>query len=183
MRGAASPNPNAASPTRDQLTSIVWQDGSVRRYHHEDGRWPQAVTGITDEAGVRYGTYAYDAQGRVTRSELAGGAERLDFAYTTDAGGKPTTTVTDYSGAGRAATSPTYTFTDIGNVRHHSNLTAPCSLCGSTQQVSTYDSKGRLTGRAELDGHHQRHRRDQVHCHRDGKATCQAAVRIGYRLN
>jgi YD repeat-containing protein len=67
---------------RDRLTSIVWQDGSVRRYHHEDGRWPQAVTGITDEAGVRYGTYAYDDQGRVKKSELAGGAERLDFAYT-----------------------------------------------------------------------------------------------------
>jgi YD repeat-containing protein len=138
----------AGVPAQSQLTSIVWQDGSVRRYHHEDGRWPQAVTGITDEAGVRYGSYAYDAQGRVTRSELAGGAERLDFAYTSDASGKPTTTVTDYTGAGGAATSRTYTFTDIGNVRYPVNLTAPCSLCGSTQQSSTYDARGRETERA-----------------------------------
>jgi YD repeat-containing protein len=36
-------------------------------------RWPHAATGLTAEAGVRYGTYAYDAQDRVTRSELAGG--------------------------------------------------------------------------------------------------------------
>jgi YD repeat-containing protein len=142
----------AGVPAQSQLTSIVWQDGSVRRYHHEDGRWPQAVTGITDEAGMRYGTYAYDAQGRVTRSELAGGAERLDFAYTTDASGKPTTTVTDYSGAGGAATSRTYTFTDIGNVRYPCNLTAPCSLCGSTQQASTYDATGNPTKQIAHDG-------------------------------
>jgi YD repeat-containing protein len=64
-----------APAAQGQLISIVWQDGSVRRYHHEDGRWPQAATGITDEASARYGAYAYDAQGRVTRSELAGGAE------------------------------------------------------------------------------------------------------------
>jgi YD repeat-containing protein len=116
------------------------------------GRWPQAVTGITDETGVRYGTYAYDAQGRVTRSELSGGAERLDFAYTTDATGKPTTTVIDYSGAGGAATSRTYTVTDIANVRYPASLTAPCSLCGSTQQASTYDANGNPTKQIAHDG-------------------------------
>jgi YD repeat-containing protein len=125
----------AGVPAQSQLTSIVWQDGSVRGYYHEDGRWPQALTGITDEAGVRYGTYAYDAQRRVTRSELAGGAERLDFAYASDANGKPTTTVTEYTGTGGAATPRTYTFTDIGNVRYPSNLTVPCNPCGSTQQA------------------------------------------------
>ena len=140
------------TPAQSQLTSITWQDGSVRRYHHEDGRWPNAVTGITDEAGVRYGSYAYDAQGRVTRSELAGGAERLDFAYGTDATGKPTTSVTDYSGAGGAATSRSYTFTDIGNVRYPSNLTAPCSLCGSTQQQSTYNATGQPIKQIAHDG-------------------------------
>lgn len=62
-------------PVQSQLTSVVWQDGANRRYHHEDARWPQAVAGIIDEAGVRYGSYAYDAQGRVTRSELSDGAE------------------------------------------------------------------------------------------------------------
>jgi YD repeat-containing protein len=123
-------------PAQSQVSSIVWQDGSVRRYHHKDDRWPQSVTGITDEAGVRYGTYAYDAQGRITKSELAGGAERLDFACASDASGKPTTAVTDYTGTGGAATNRTNTFTDFGNVIHPSNLTALCSLCGSTQQAS-----------------------------------------------
>jgi YD repeat-containing protein len=124
---------------------VIWQDGSARRYHQEDGHWPQAVSGITDEAGVRYGSYAYDAQGRVTRSELSGGAERLDFAYSSDGNGQPTTSVTDYTGPGGAATTRSYTFTDIGNVRYPSSLTAPCSLCGSTQQASTYDANGNPT--------------------------------------
>ena len=85
----------AGTSARSQLTSVVWQDGSVRRCHHEDARWPQAVTGITDEAGVRYGTYAYDNRGRVTRCELAGGTERLDFAYGNDANGNATSSVTE----------------------------------------------------------------------------------------
>ncbi len=77
----------------------------------------RCCAGGTVRSSRRYGTYAYDPQGRVTRSELAGGAERLDFAYATDIYGQPTTTVTNYSGAGGAATSRSYTFTDIGNVR------------------------------------------------------------------
>jgi YD repeat-containing protein len=124
-----------------QLTSITWQDGAVRRYHHEDARWPHAVTGITDEAGVRYGTYAYDSEGRVSRSELAGGAERLEFAYGADATtGKPTTTVTDYNTG--TATSRSYTFTDVGGIRYPLSVSAPCDLCGSTQQASSYDANG-----------------------------------------
>ncbi len=80
-------------------------------------RWPQAMTGITDEAGVRYGTYAYDDQGRVTRSELAGGAERLDFAYGSNAAGQSPPPPSPTTPAGSAA-SRSYTFTDIGNVRY-----------------------------------------------------------------
>ncbi len=139
-------------PAQNQLSSITWQDGSVRRSHHEDGRWPNAVTGLTDEAGTRYGTYAYDSQGRVSSSQLSGGAERLDFGYATNAAGQPVTIVTDYTGPGGAATSRSYTFTDIGNVRYPQSLTAPCSLCGSTQQQSTYDAQGNPIKQIAHDG-------------------------------
>lgn len=135
---------------RDQLTAVRWQDGAVRRYHHDDARWPQAVTGITDEAGVRYGTYAYDEQGRVTRSELAGGTDRLEFAYGSDAAGNPTTTVTDY--ASGSASSRSYTFADIGGMRYPSSVSAPCSLCGNTQQQSSHDAQGRPTRTIAHDG-------------------------------
>jgi YD repeat-containing protein len=139
-------------PAQNQLSSITWQDGSVRRYHHEDGRWPNAVTGLTDEAGTRYGTYAYDSQGRVSSSQLSGGAERLDFGYATNAAGQPVTIVTDYANPGGAATSRSYIFADIGGVRYPSSLSAPCSLCGSTQQQSSYDATGNPTKTIAHDG-------------------------------
>ena len=60
---------------------------------------------------------------------LAGGAERLDFAYASDASGKPTTTVTDY--AIGSAVSRTYTVADIADVRYPTAVSAPCSLCGN----------------------------------------------------
>jgi YD repeat-containing protein len=129
----------------DQLTSVVWQDGAVRRYHYEDVRWPSAVTGITDEAGVRYGTYAYDDQGRVTRSELAGGADRLDFTY-----GSNQTTITDY-GTGSAVTR-SYSFSNIDGVLRPATVTAPCPLCGSTAQSTTYNAAGDKTKETTHDG-------------------------------
>jgi YD repeat-containing protein len=52
-------------------------------YHYEDSRFPNALTGITDEAGIRWQSYAYDAQGRAISSQLAGGAEHYQVAYTT----------------------------------------------------------------------------------------------------
>jgi YD repeat-containing protein len=90
------------------------------------------------------------AASRAANSQAA--PSGLDFAYASDASGKPTTTVTDYSGAIGAATNRTYTFTDIGNVRYPSNLTAPCSLCGSTQQASSYDANGNPTKQIAHDG-------------------------------
>ena len=105
---AASLGPGV--PVRGQLSSVSWQDGAVRRYHYEDARWPQALTGITDEAGVRYATYSYNDLGRVERSEHVGGADRVDFAYGFNAAGQATSTLTDYTGPNGAATSRSYTF-------------------------------------------------------------------------
>lgn len=139
-------------PALGQLTSVTWQDGAVRRYHYEDGRWPQALTGITDEAGVRYATYAYDSNGRVVRTERAGGVDRVEYGYALDTGGSPTTTVTDYSGPGGAATSRTYSFLDIDGVRYATQVTAPCPLCGNTRQASSYDAAGRLVKAIDHDG-------------------------------
>jgi YD repeat-containing protein len=122
-----------------QLTSVTWQDGTVRRYHYENTQWPQALTGITDEAGVRFSTYSYDGAGRVARSERAGGADRMDFSYDWDDRGFKTT-VTSY-GSGSPVASQ-YVF---GNEWTHLRLTdvsAPCPLCGNTAQTTTYNASG-----------------------------------------
>ena len=50
---------------RGQLTSITFPDGTVRRYHYEDSRFPMALSGITDERSLRWSDYFYDVSGRV----------------------------------------------------------------------------------------------------------------------
>lgn len=56
--------------TTGMLSSVTWPDNTVRQYVYEDARFPTALTGVIDEAGVRYATYAYDDQGRAVTSEL-----------------------------------------------------------------------------------------------------------------
>jgi Domain of unknown function (DUF6531)/RHS Repeat len=137
---------------KGQLTSVTWQDGKVRRYHYEGALHPTALTGITNEANVRYGTYSYDNDGRVTRTEGAAGSNRVDFSYTTNGAGQPTTYVLDYSSGSSNVTARTYTFTDIGNVRYPNAVTGPCTLCGNTAQSTTYDANGRKLRETGHDG-------------------------------
>jgi YD repeat-containing protein len=126
------------------LASVTWQDDTTRSYRHEDSRFPGHVTGITDEAGVRYSTYAYDAQGRVASSELAGGAERLTFSY-----GSPGSfsTVFDASGSARS-----YNFVNSAGVLRPSAVSAPCPSCGSTQKSTVYDAALQPTKQIAHDG-------------------------------
>jgi YD repeat-containing protein len=44
-----------------RLTSVTYPDNAVRTYHYEDANFVHALTGITDENGARYATWAYDA--------------------------------------------------------------------------------------------------------------------------
>ena len=64
-----------------RLAVATHGDGTSRQYLYEDARWPNAVTAVVNEAGVRWNNVAYDAQGRATLSELAGGADRTQVAY------------------------------------------------------------------------------------------------------
>jgi YD repeat-containing protein len=122
---------------------VTWQDKKFRRYHYEDKRFPELLTGITDEADVRVETYRYDEQRRVVETSLAGGVDRLTFDYT-GSYGNPQTVVTEYTDTG--STSSTYRFgrPASGLAWAPNSITAPCSLCGNTQATTTYDSAGRV---------------------------------------
>ncbi|HID07151.1 MAG TPA: hypothetical protein EYP10_08380, partial [Armatimonadetes bacterium] len=74
------------------LTRVVYPDGTSKIYHYEEPNWPGNLTGITDENGNRYATWDYDdASGKVILSEHAGGAKRVEFTYNADG----TTTVAE----------------------------------------------------------------------------------------
>jgi len=138
---------------QSQLTSVVWQDGSVKRYHYEDGRLPQALTGTTDEAGVRTSTRRYHSSGVVTEEYRASGVDRVLFRYTDATRTAPAqTTITDHSGPNGSATTRTYTFQSIGGVMRPTAVSAPCPLCGSTQASTSYDASGNATRTIAHDG-------------------------------
>ncbi len=125
------------------LSSVAWPDNTVRQYVYEDTRFPTALTGVIDEAGVRYATYAYDDQGRAITSELTAGADRYQFQYQAN----NQTIVTQPSG-----TTSTYTFLKQNGVLLPTGVSAPCPTCGSTAQSTSYDANNNPTSKTGYDG-------------------------------
>lgn len=65
------------------LDSVRYRDGSIEAYHYETTLGSQGafLTGITDENGDRFSTFAYDDFGRVILSEHAGGTKSTSLTY------------------------------------------------------------------------------------------------------
>ncbi len=98
---ASNPNPVLGQSrswsfgyTEDKLASVENPNGSLRLYHYENIDYPHALTGITDERGVRYATWEYDETGTGSSSFHGLGASRVDIAYD----GNGVRTVTDSLG-------------------------------------------------------------------------------------
>lgn len=117
------------------LSTVTWPDGAVRQYLYEDSRFYTALTGIIDENGTRYATYAYDDQARATSSAHAGGADQYQFQY----GDNYQTTVTDPTGK-----TSVYSFLQQSGALLPTSISAPCGLCGSTRQSSSYDASNNV---------------------------------------
>jgi YD repeat-containing protein len=64
-----------------RLSVVTYPDGKTRSFAYENASFPQALTGIYDEDGARWGTFAYDAQGRATSTELSGAVNRYQVSY------------------------------------------------------------------------------------------------------
>jgi YD repeat-containing protein len=78
------PNARVIGYTYDasgRLATVLYPDGKSRGFLYENASFPQALTGILDESGVRWGTFAYDSSGRAISTELAGGVDRYQVRY------------------------------------------------------------------------------------------------------
>ncbi|WP_254706972.1 DUF6531 domain-containing protein [Ralstonia pseudosolanacearum] len=129
--------------TAGMLSKVTWPDNATRQYVYEDTRFPTALTGVIDEAGVRYATYAYDDQGRAITSELTAGADRYQFQYQTNG---QTTVLTPDGG------SSVYSFLKQNGVLLSTGVSGSCPLCGSTAQSTSYDTNGNATRKVGYDG-------------------------------
>ena len=95
--------------SNNNLTLVTYQD-STKQYIYDDPGDVHNLTGIVDENGNRYATFAYDENDRAILSTHAGDANRIDITYGVD-GDQCKTEVTD----GRGNTT-IYTFEVIQGV-------------------------------------------------------------------
>ena len=140
----------------NNLTSVTYPDGHQRIYWYNEQantnntNLPHALTGITDENGVRYATYRYDSMGRAYDEDHGGSVDHYKLAYTTDASGNPvSTTVTDPLGTQRG-----YAFTTILGVVKSTGVSQPGgSGCGAASSAISYDPNGNVASSADFNGH------------------------------
>ena len=145
-------NGNLASVGYPDTTPADPNDDAIRVYHYEDPHFPHHLTGITDENGGRFATWAYDAAGRAVLSEHAGGAARVTFAYHPDG----STTITDAFGQAR-----TYAFDTLHGVKKLTAVAgARCPQCGDQAKGVTYDANGFVASRTDFNGRTTLYRHD-----------------------
>jgi YD repeat-containing protein len=126
------------------IQGVTRSDGTQRLYHYEDSRFLTALTGITDERGVRYATWAYDELGRAISSEHAGGAERTQISFNADG----SSTVTNALGK-----QTIYRFNYITGARRVVKVEGqPTANCIGANQNYTYTPEGWVDSQTDWKG-------------------------------
>lgn len=125
----------------NNLTSVTYPDSTVRQYPYENTGFPHALTGIVDEDGNRFATYAYDTQGRAISTQHAGGAQLTTVTYNAD--GSAGVTDADNNTC-------SYGFTTQFNFTKPTALDQTSSGGGAASY--TYDTNGFLASMTDFDG-------------------------------
>jgi len=144
----------------DTLVSVIYPDGTpetdadnpLRQYHYENSAFPAALTGITDERGIRYASFDYDSKGRAV-SSYHGSAEeaigRVDIDYNDSddySDSQVLRTVINSKGDSRV-----YTTVLQSGIAKLAGISAPdCAGCATDETRYTYDpDNGYLLSRIE----------------------------------
>lgn len=137
----------------NNLTSVTKPDSNTRTYHYEDRNFISALTGITDENGVRYAIYRYDDQGRAISSEHAGGVNNFTVTYNAD------DSVTTTNPLGKRTT---YHFENILGVRKVVKVEGHQSThCAAANKINIYDERGFLKYKTDWLGNLTSYIRDE----------------------
>jgi RHS repeat-associated protein len=120
--------------------------GASKRYHYENEWNRYLLTGITDENGARFATYAYDAFGSTVLSEHAGGVGRYTFDYSSESARR----ITDPLGTERSM-NVSYLFGDTrGRITAESQPGG--AGCTAGANARTYAADGDLASSTDFNG-------------------------------
>lgn len=115
-----------------------------RQFHYEDPRNTGLLTGITDERGIRFATWAYDEKGRAISSQHSGGAGLTQVAYNTDG----SSTVTNELGK-----TTIYQYQQIGGIKRVTSIKGePSANCPASNSSYTYNDRGLLLTKTDAKG-------------------------------
>lgn len=132
--------------TNGLLVGVTAPDLTQKTYHYENTTYPAALTGITDESGTRYATFAYDARGRASLSTLAGGAEQVSIAYLpSDSYKVESAVLTTASGA-----TASYVFDVHRGMNKVASQNNYCDGCPGNVKSLTYDTNGNVTRKRDF---------------------------------
>ncbi|WP_159084415.1 RHS repeat-associated core domain-containing protein [Dongshaea marina] len=114
-----------------RLIAVTYPDGTQKQYHYHPTQ-TALLTGITDERGVRFASWEYDAEGRAILSEHAG-QERTKLSYNQDG----STTVTNALGK-----ETTYHFTEIETLKRVTRVDGHASAhcLAASKEYGYYDN-------------------------------------------
>jgi YD repeat-containing protein len=65
----------------NNLTLVLYQDGTTRNYQNTNTSFPNNLTGIIDESGTQFLTVTYDSNGRASSAQDAGGANSVSLVF------------------------------------------------------------------------------------------------------
>jgi len=120
-----------------RLSTVTYQDATSRDYVYDSPYGANLLTGVIDQRGVRFATWAYDADGRAVLSQHAGGVDRVTVAY----GAQGSAAVTNALGHEQR-----YTFSRRnGKLKPGTVEGAPCTGFVGGTETFFYDSNGNLS--------------------------------------
>ncbi|MCB1784523.1 MAG: RHS repeat protein, partial [Alphaproteobacteria bacterium] len=138
--------------TNGNLETVTKPDTNTIGYHYEDTSYIHALTGVTDESGVRFSSFGYDTNGKAILAERAGNVESVDISYNSG----QTSTTTNELGK-----DTTYYYTNIWDVRKIVQMDgAATTNTAAASRYFNYDDKGRLIGKTDWENNTTRYQYD-----------------------
>ncbi|MGJ7493226.1 hypothetical protein, partial [Variovorax sp. ZT4R33] len=126
-----------------RLSTVTYPDAKTRTFAYENASFPHALTGIFDETGARWSTFAYDTKGRAISTELAGTVARYQVSYPSTS----SASVIDPLGNARL-----YSYSTIFGKLAVAGSSRPSDTSAADAQTREQDANGLITSETDFKG-------------------------------